>query len=439
MRNIVVAKFGGSSLADSNQFHKVRDIVMDDKKRRYIIPSAPGKRYKEDQKITDLLYLCNAHAEQNIPFGDVFSIIRKRYMQLVKDLNVDICIEEELNDIEKKIKNGASADYTASRGEYLNGLILANFLDFEFVDPAEIIFFKENGLFDEEKTQLAIEQRLSKIERAVIPGFYGSIKNGEIKTFSRGGSDITGAIIASGVNADLYENWTDVSGFLMTDPRIVDNPKNIEKITYRELRELSYMGATVLHEEAIFPVRKAGIPINIKNTNKPEDKGTFIINDIGPASYEGTITGVAGKKDFTVITIEKSMMNVEQGYCRRVLSVLEDNDVSFEHMPSGVDTVSLVISQGELDGKLETIIKEIDIRCNPDAIEVHPDMALIAIVGRGMMRTVGISAKVFKALALEEVNVRMISQGSSEITIIVGVENNQFEKAIKAIYSVFEN
>ncbi|WP_125152826.1 aspartate kinase [Clostridium rectalis] len=439
MKNIVVAKFGGSSLADGKQFNKVKKIILSDESRKYIVPSAPGKRFKDDQKITDLLYLCDAHIKQNIPFDDVFSIVKRRYLKLVSELNLSMDIQKELNNIEEKIKLGASQDYIASRGEYLNGLILANFLNFQFVDAAGLIFFKENGILDEEKTRFAIKSRLSNVDKAVIPGFYGSMRNGEIKTFSRGGSDITGAIIASCVEANLYENWTDVSGFLMTDPSIVDNPKNIEKITYRELRELSYMGATVLHEEAIFPVRKAGIPINIKNTNEPEHQGTLIINDVIAKNCMGTITGVAGKKNFTVITIEKSMMNVEQGYCRKILSILEDNDVSFEHMPSGVDIVSLIISQPKLDGKLEKIIKEIDIKCSPDSIEVHPDMALIAVVGRGMNRSVGISAKVFKALALSEVNVRMISQGASEITIIIGVENNQFEKAIRSIYKVFED
>lgn len=437
MKDIIVAKFGGSSLADSIQFNKVKDIVLGDKRRKYIVPSAPGKRNKEDEKITDLLYLCHAHVQRNNSFDDAFSLIENRFLQLVEELDVSINIKEYLKEIKKNIAKGASADYTASRGEYLNGLILANFLHYEFVDPAEIVFFKENGIFDEERTQKAVSERLLKIDKAVIPGFYGSMPNGNIKTFSRGGSDVTGSIIARGVNADMYENWTDVSGFLMADPRIVENPKNIKKITYRELRELSYMGATVLHEEAIFPVRKEGIPINIKNTNSPEDEGTFIINDLELSNNMNTITGVAGKKDFTVITIEKNMMNVEQGYCRKVLSVLEENNVSFEHMPSGVDTVSLVIAQSQLDGKLEKILNEIEEKCNPDKIEVHPDMALIAVVGRGMLRTIGTSARIFEALAESDVNVRMISQGSSEINIIVGVENKDFENAVRAIYNAF--
>lgn len=437
MNNIIVAKFGGSSLADSNQFNKVKSIALANEKRRYIVPSAPGKRYKEDHKITDLLYLCHAHVEQNIPFEDVFRVIENRFLELVEELDVTIDMRKYLKEIKTNIAKGASADYTASRGEYLNGLILADFLKYEFVDPAEIIFFDKKGIFDEERTQRAVSERLLKIDKAVIPGFYGSMPNGDIKTFSRGGSDVTGSIIARGVNADLYENWTDVSGFLMADPRIVENPKNIKNITYRELRELSYMGATVLHEEAIFPVRKASIPINIKNTNSPDDEGTYIINDLSPASYAGSITGVAGKKDFTIITIEKSMMNVEQGFCRRILSVLEDNNVSFEHIPSGVDTISLVIAQSQLDGKLERILKEIEIKCKPDSIDIHPDIALVAVVGIGMLRTIGISAKIFEALAKEDINITMISQGSSEINIIVGVENSNFENAVRAIYKAF--
>ncbi|MBU5485413.1 aspartate kinase [Clostridium sp. MSJ-11] len=437
MKNIIVAKFGGSSLADSCQFKKVKLIIEKDERRRFIVPSAPGKRNKEDQKITDLLYLCHTHAEQNISFDYVFEIIGNRYRDLVKELNIDLNIQTYLDEIKNKIKKGASADYTASRGEYLNGLILAKYLEYEFIDPVEIIFFKPNGIFDEERTNKEIYIRLSKVERAVIPGFYGAMPNGEVKTFSRGGSDVTGAIVARGVEASLYENWTDVSGFLMADPKIVENPKNIKEISYRELRELSYMGATVLHEDAIFPVRKVGIPINIKNTNRPEDEGTLIIDDLDPVSYSGTITGIAGKKDFAVITVEKSMMNVEQGYCRKVLSILEDNNVSFEHMPSGVDTVSLVIAQNQLNGKLNRILKEIELKCCPDSLEVHPHMGLIAVVGRGMSRTIGTSAKIFMALAKENINVRMISQGSSEINIIIGMEDSDFERAIRAIYNSF--
>jgi len=437
MNNILVSKFGGSSLADSGQFKKVQSIILSDRRRRFIVPSAPGKRGKGDYKITDLFYLCYDHVEQGIPFDDVFNIIAKRYTEIVNDLNVSLDIESYLEAVRNKIASGASRDYAASRGEYLNGLILSSFLGYEFVDAAEVVFFNKFGHFDPEMTQNVISKRLAKIEYAVIPGFYGSMPDGQIKTFSRGGSDISGAIVARGANADLYENWTDVSGFLMADPRIVENPKTIEKITYRELRELAYMGATVLHEESIFPVRKAGIPINIKNTNSPEDKGTMIVSDLEPTRQMGTITGIAGRKDFTVIAIEKTLMNAEIGFGRKLLSALENSGVAFEHMPSGIDTISIVIADSQLDGKLDSILEGIAQECKPDSIQAHPNMALIATVGLGMAQTKGMAAKIFTALARENVNIRMIDQGSSEINIIVGVETDDFEKAVNAIYSAF--
>ncbi|MDP4144443.1 MAG: aspartate kinase [Bacillota bacterium] len=438
MNKIVVTKFGGSSLASAEQFRKVKAIIDSDENRRFVVPSAPGKRNSKDYKITDLLYLCHAHVQQGISFDDVFKLIIERYTQIISELSLTLDIMPYLNEVKEKLTSGASADYAASRGEYLNGLILSNFLDAEFVDAADVIFFDEFGNFDAEKTQATIKERLSNVHKAVIPGFYGSTPDGEIKTFSRGGSDFTGSVIARGVGADLYENWTDVSGFLMADPRIVENPKSIEKITYRELRELAYMGASVLHEEAIFPVRDVGIPINIKNTNAPQDPGTLIIADAGPIDHSGTITGIAGKKGFTVIAIEKTLMNSELGFCRRLLSILEMHGVAFENMPSGIDSVSLVIADSELKNKRDRIIEEIKRQCNPDSIEVHPNMALVATVGRGMAKTKGISAKLFDAMAKEKVNIRMINQGSSEINIIVGVESNDFEKAIKSIYKTFE-
>lgn len=437
MNKIVVAKFGGSSLSDSTQFKKVKDIINSDLKRKYIIPSAPGKRFSKDYKVTDLLYLCHSHVEQEIPFEDVFNIIENRYKEIISDLFLDYDISEELQEIKVKIGNGASKDYIASRGEYLNGLILAKYLGFNFVDPTDIIFFNKRGRLDGEKTYKKIKETLSTIENAVIPGFYGITIDGEIKTFSRGGSDITGAIIASGISASLYENWTDVSGFLMADPRVIDNPKHIKEITYRELRELSYMGATVLHEESVFPVRKAEIPINIKNTNSPEHPGTIILNSCSEDELSSTITGIAGKKDFTVIAIEKNMMNQELGFCRRLLSIIETNGVSFEHMPSGIDTVCLVISKSQLKDKLDTIIEEINEQLKPDSVVIYKDMALIATVGKGMNRKKGVSGMIFSALGAENINVRMIDQGSSEINIIVGVENSDFEKATKAIYDAF--
>ncbi|GFP78421.1 aspartate kinase [Clostridium fungisolvens] len=437
MSDIVVAKFGGSSLADSEQFNKVKNIVIEDTRRRFVVPSAPGKRFKKDYKITDLLYLCYEHAKNEISFEDVFKHIEDRYKTLAVDLKVEIDIEKYLQEIKQKIEEGASADYTASRGEYLNGLLLAAFLNYEFVDAAEIIKFKHFGTLDMAATEVAVRERLKNVEKAVIPGFYGATPDGKIKTFSRGGSDITGAIIARCTSAKLYENWTDVSGFLMADPNIVENPKSIEYVTYKELRELSYMGAKVLHEESIFPVRDVGIPINIRNTNKPSDKGTFIVDEQRVQTYGDTITGIAGKKDFVVIAIQKMLMNLEQGFCRKLLTILESNGVSFENMPSGIDSVSLVIEESQVADKLEIILEEIKRQCNPDAVEVHPSMALIATVGKGMNRTKGVATNIFKSLSEADVNVRMINQGSSEINVIIGVENGDFEKAYRAIYGAF--
>lgn len=439
MNNVVVTKFGGSSLASSEQFRKVKNIVLDDDKRKYVVPSAPGKRFDKDYKITDLLYLCHAHAQNGISFEDVFKLIEDRYITLAKELEVRVDIKKYLDEVKKKIEEGASADYTASRGEYLNGLILADYLEYEFVDASEIICFKKHKSLDLQATEKAFKERMAKVERAVIPGFYGAMPDGRIKTFTRGGSDITGAIIARCAEAELYENWTDVSGFLMADPNIVENPKPIEVITYKELRELSYMGAKVLHEESIFPIRDVNIPINIRNTNKPEDKGTFIVDDDKPIKHSGTITGIAGKKGFTVIAVQKMLMNSEQGFCRKLLSILESHGVSFENMPSGIDSVSLVIEDTQIEDKLDDILEDIKRQCNPDALDVHPNMALIATVGRGMDRTKGVSSKVFKGLAEGDVNIRMINQGSSEINITVGVENDDFEKGLRSIYKAFVN
>jgi aspartate kinase len=445
LNNIVVAKFGGSSLADANQFEKVKNVIEANPSRRYIVPSAPGKRHGKDYKITDLLYLCNTHVQQGIPFDDVFKIISERYTEIVAELSLkypqmkDLDISSHLNIIKTSILDGVSSDYTASRGEYLNGIILATLLGYEFVDAKDIIFFDAKGHFIPDATDKAIKEKLKSVEKAVIPGFYGALPNNHIKTFSRGGSDVTGAIIAKGVSAELYENWTDVSGFLMADPRIVKNPCPIDTITYRELRELSYMGATVLHEDSVFPVREAGIPINIKNTNMPMDPGTLIVDEDSNTTKAGKITGIAGKKDFTVIAIEKTLLNSELGFCRKLLSILEMNGVSFENMPSGIDSVSLVISDSQIEGKLDDILDEIKKQCKPDSIDVYPNMALIATVGRGMSKSRGVATKVFSALSNKNINIRMIDQGSSEINIIVGVENNDFERAIDAIYSAFQN
>jgi len=434
---IKVAKFGGSSLADADHFKKVQSIIESDPDRRYIVPSAPGKRNNVDRKITDLLYLCHSHIQQKVPFDDVFKIITKRYLQIVKGLGLSFDLQPRLDEVKIRISSGASADYTASRGEYLTGLIMSELLGYDFIDPAEIIFFDERGKLDAERTQAETEKRIARHERAVIPGFFGSDVRGNVKTFSRGGSDITGAIVARGAHAEIYENWTDVSGLLMTDPSIVKNPKPIDTVTYRELRELAYMGAKVLHDEAIFPVREADIPVCIKNTHRPEDTGTMIVQDADPITHRGNITGIAGKKGFTVIAVEKALMNAELGFGRRVLSVLEVNGISFEHVPSGIDTLSVVIADTELENKLESVVQEIRTECRPDAVEVYPNMALIATVGRGMAYTPGIASKLFTALSNKKINVRMIDQGSSEINIIVGVENEDFESALRAIYAAF--
>ncbi|VYT90980.1 aspartate kinase [Clostridium tertium] len=434
--NTVVTKFGGSSLADADQFKKVKNIILSNSNRKVVVPSAPGKRNPKDFKVTDLLYLCQSHIESSIPLDDVFNLIANRYKKIVSKLDLSLDIDIYLDKIKEDIENGASKDYAASRGEYLNGIILANYLDFDFIDAKDVIFFNKYGSIDSELTYTSLRKALENGRKAVIPGFYGADMDGNIVTFSRGGSDITGALVSASINADLYENWTDVSGFLMTDPRIVDNPKQISKITYRELRELSYMGASVLHEESVFPVRDAGIPINIKNTNRPEDPGTLIVKDMEP-DFNNPIKGIAGKKDFTVISIEKAMMNSELGFCRKVLSILEQNCISYENMPSGIDTVCVVISDSQLKNKTEILVDEIKRTCNPDSILVHPNMALIATVGNGMSSNKGIAAKIFTSLSEANVNIRMIDQGSSEINILIGIENDDFEKGINSIYKAF--
>lgn len=433
--NTIVTKFGGSSLADSIHFKKVKNILESNPERKYIIPSAPGKSSFKDFKITDLLYLCHAHVKSGISLDDVFKLISERYKSIVDDLNLNLDLTSYLNIIKTDIENGASVDYTASRGEYLNGIILANYLNIDFIDAKDVIKFNKYGTLNIEETYVALKDKLSNHERAVIPGFYGSNEHGDIVTFSRGGSDITGALVAASINAKLYENWTDVSGFLMADPRIVNNPKKIKTITYGELRELSYMGASVLHEEAVFPVRTSGIPINIRNTNEPENEGTLIVSN--EIKHENTITGIAGKQNFTVLSIEKSMMNSELGFCRKILTILEQNGVSFENMPSGIDTVSVVISDSNLKNKTEIIVEEIKRACNPDSVVVYPNMALIATVGTGMAYTKGVASKIFTALAESDINIRMIDQGSSEINVLIGIENDDFEKGINAIYKAF--
>ena len=430
-----VVKFGGSSLASAEQFKKVGAIIRADGTRRYVVPSAPGKRFSEDTKVTDLLYACYRAADQT-KFQAVLAEIKSRYQEIIDGLGLTLSLEEDFGVIEENFKNQIGEEYAASRGEYLNGKVMAAYLEYEFVDPAEMIRFDGNGQFDAEITELLVQKRLKNVDTAVVPGFYGAKENGEIKTFSRGGSDVTGSIIAGALDVELYENWTDVSGVMVTDPRIIKDPKVIDTITYRELRELSYMGATVLHEDAIFPVRKAGIPINIKNTNAPDDPGTMIVEDTCKKPPY-TITVIAGKRGFCSLFIEKSMMNSEIGFGRKVLQVLEEQGISFEHVPSGIDTMTVFIHQDEFTEKEQQVISGVHKAVKPDYMELESDLALIAVVGRGMKSNRGTAARIFAALAHADVNVKMIDQGSSELNVIVGVCDEDFEPAIRAIYDIF--
>ena len=431
-----VVKFGGSSLASAKQFKKVGEIIRADKSRRFVVPSAPGKRNDRDEKVTDMLYACYDAASEGRSYKKILEKIRGRYDEIIEGLGLNLNLDHEFAGMEENFLAKAGKDYAASRGEYLNGIVMAHYLGYEFIDAAEVIFFDEQGNFEAELTNRELSERLSHVERAVIPGFYGSRPDGSVKTFSRGGSDVTGSIVARAVHADLYENWTDVSGFLVADPRIVDNPEVIETITYRELRELSYMGASVLHEDAIFPVRKEGIPINIRNTNRPEDRGTLIVETTCRKPLH-TITGVAGKKGFCAINIEKAMMNTEVGFGRKVLSVFEQSGISFEHMPSGIDTMTIFVHQSEFEDHEQSVIAGIHRAVSPDVVELESDLALVAVVGRGMRANQGTAGRVFSALAHARVNVKMIDQGSSEWDIIIGVKNDDFEKAIRAIYDIF--
>lgn len=431
-----IAKFGGSSCASAEQFCKVRDIVMADKGRRYIVVSAPGKRDSKDTKVTDMLYQLYDAVSEKKGVDELLSKIEARYRDIIEGLGLDFSLSADFQEIRRQLENGANRDYAASRGEYLNAKLMAAFLGFDFIDAAELIEFQADGGCDFEKTEEKTALVLSQTEYAVIPGFYGTDGEGNTVTFSRGGSDVTGSLIAAAVHADLYENWTDVSGFLVADPRIVDEPEVIDYITYRELRELSYMGAGVLHEDAIFPVRREGIPIQIKNTNRPQDHGTMIVaNTLKKPRF--IITGIAGKKNFCSINIEKAMMNSEIGFIRRVLSVVEENGISVEHTPSGIDTLTLFIHQEELEHAEQKVLQGIQRAVNPDLIELEADLALIAVVGRGMKSARGVAGRVFSALAHEYINIKMIDQGSSEYNIIIGVRNEDFDAAIKAIYNMF--
>ena len=431
-----VVKFGGSSLASAEQFKKVGNIIRADESRVYVVPSAPGKRNSADTKVTDMLLHAYETASKGEDITGEMAAIKARYDEIITGLGLDFSLDRDFEEITEKLTAEPLMDYAASRGEFLNDLIMAAYLGIAFIDAAEVIFFNAEGNLNDYKTYKTLGQRLKENERAVIPGFYGMGKDGNVKTFSRGGSDVTGSIVAKACRADVYENWTDVSGFLVADPRIVPNPKAIKYITYRELRELSYMGASVLHEDAIFPVRHCGIPINIRNTNAPEDNGTWIVESTCQ-KQDYVVTGIAGKKDFCTIFISKAMMNSEIGFGRKVLQAFEENNISFEHMPSGIDTMTIVVHADEFIHKEQSVVSAIHRLAEPDSVEIESGLALVAVVGRGMKSASGTAGKLFTALAKEGINIRMIDQGSSELNIIIGVDNKDFETAIKAIYNTF--
>lgn len=430
---VIVAKFGGSSLADAGQFRKVKKIVESDPGRRYVVPSAPGKRDSSDIKVTDLLYQCYEKANQGEGYAELLDKIKARYQEIIEELKLGISLEQEFQMIERAFLGHAGEQYAASRGEYLNGILLAAYLGYEFVDAAEVVRFSKEGKFEDERTNFFLKECLSKLDRAVIPGFYGADDAGNIHTFSRGGSDVTGAIVARAVQAGLYENWTDVSGFLLADPGIIDHPKKISAMTFSELRELSYRGATVLHEDAVYPVRREGISIHIRNTNCPGENGTLICRKIRPED-EVAITGIAGKRNFTAVSIAKNRMNAQIGFCKKLLEAFEENNITFEHMPSGIDTICVILPQEEFLQKEAAIMDSLQRLLKPDKIEVDPDMALVTVVGKGMRSVSGIAARFFTSLGDADVNIKMIDMGSNEINCTIGVSNDDFERAIRALY-----
>ncbi len=433
----IVAKFGGSSLADANQFRKVADIIRADGARRYVVASAPGKRDKSDTKVTDLLYCCYDLAAEKRDFAPVLAQIRARFAQIMDELAIGFPLDDELDAIAARLAAAPERDYMASRGEYLNSKLLAAYLGFRFVDAADAVRFTADGRFLAEGTNEALSAALRGVDHAVVPGFYGADDAGHIHTFTRGGSDVTGALVARAVSASLYENWTDVSGMLFTDPRIVPDPPTIEHISYRELRELSYMGASVLHEDAVFPVRAAGIPINIRNTNRPGDAGTMISHEPPASAAQRPVTGVAGRKGFTALQVELSLMNNEVGFGARLLNILAAHGVSFEHCPTGIDTMSVVMDGASFNACREAVLRQIELQLHPDHLSVEEGLALIAVVGHGMGGMRGVAARVFSAVADAGVNIRMIDQGSSELNIIIGVDEGDYEAAIRAICAAF--
>jgi len=434
----IAAKFGGTSCAESVQIRKVKAIVEADPRRRVVVVSAPGKRVKTEAKVTDLLYLCAEMAGMSTDFSGPFSTVRQRFVEIERELGVTPVVGQALDAFAEELKSGVSADYVASRGEYFNALIIAEFLGAEFVDPAETIFIQSNGLVDPKSYALLGERLGNANQLYVIPGFYGQGPGGKLKTFSRGGSDISGAIAARAIHAEVYENWTDVSGLLMADPRIVENPEPMVEVTYRELRELSYMGASVLHDEATLPVREVGIPIHIKNTNEPGHLGTRIVSQLSAEEYKETaIAGIAGKERFSMVCVEKSLMNKEVGFAYRLLGIFQRRGISVEHTPSSIDGINVIVEQDQIEGQTDDVLAEIQGALSPDKITLVPDLALIAVVGEGMSHSVGIAARVFAALGRASVNVRVINQGASEVNIIVGVIPAEFKQAVQALYAEF--
>lgn len=439
-----VLKFGGTSMANAASIRKVAHIINSDPSARYIVVSAPGKRESSDVKVTDLLYECIDERDRAGVCDAALAKVISRFSDIIEGLGLELDLTPEFNVIRDQINGGAGKDYASSRGEFLSGIVTAKLLGARFVDAGDVIRFDMEGNFDSETTNCLVAERVFGDGRVVVPGFYGKMPNGRIKTFSRGGSDVTGAIIARGVNAEVYENWTDVDGFMTVDPRIQKNPQIIEMLTYKELRELSYMGANVLHPESIFPVRKADIPINIRNTFNPSAPGTMIVptKKFMRGEYkrtDRTITGIAGKTDFAAVYVEKSLMNSELGFARRLLKILERHNILLEHLPSGIDTMTVVIdAAAQRKEEINAVLREIKEELSPSSIEFYEGIALIAVVGHGMNRKTGTSARVFGALAAANVNIRMIDQGSSELNIIIGVENADYQKAIRAIYAEFE-
>ena len=435
-----VLKFGGSSLASGETFEKVKKIVEADRARSIVIVSAPGKRHSKDMKVTDLLYLCQAHIKYNANFDHLFEEIKGRYQAIYDYCGLSQDLEKEFEEIYSKLNKKTSVDYIVSRGEYLNAKLMAEYLGYTFVDSTEWLFFNFNGKVDFEKSYAALSAIIEKTNRVVIPGFYGVTPDGAIKTFSRGGSDITGAIAAAAVNADMYENWTDVSGIMTADPRIVENPRPIENVTFAELRELSYMGAEVLHEETVFPVRQKNIPLYIKNTNDMNARGTLIMEsfdeeDDANASF---ITGISGKKNYSIITIAKNRMNDEIGYVRRALEVFERFQIPIEHIPSSIDSFSVVVASSHIENRMHELISALNDKVAPDTINIANEISLIAIVGRKLQSNIGIAGKIFTALGENDINIRMIEQGADEINIIIGVDDINFKKTIRVLYNLSE-